>query len=205
MLKKQEEFKIYSKEKIRLELSNKDIKDTNKLISEELLDKNFDELIYIFKYEGLIRKLILDYKFNEKSYLYLSFANFILNDKKIIEKIKKYDKIIPVPISKARFKQRGYNQTDLIATKIAKETKMELLNNCLIKTKNIIEQSKLNKEDREQNIQGAYILQNKELIENQKILLMDDIYTTGNTANECCKTLLQGNPKTIGVFTIAKD
>ena len=161
--------------------------------------------MYIFKYEGQVRKLILDYKFNEKSYLYKTFVNFLLKNEKIFENIKKYDKIIPVPISKKRNKERGYNQSMLIAEEIANKTNLELVNNCLIKTKNIIEQSKLNKEDRQQNIQGVYSLQNERLITNKKILLVDDIYTTGSTVNECCKILQQANPKTIGVLVLAKD
>ncbi len=171
----------------------------------EIENKYFDELMYIFKYEGQIRKLILDYKFNNKSYIYLTFTNFLLKNEKIFENIKKYDKIIPVPISKKRKKERGYNQSLLIAKEIATKTNLELVNNCLLKTKNIIEQSKLNKEDREKNIQGAYIIKNKQLIENKKILLLDDIYTTGNTVNECSKTLRQANPKKIGILVIAKD
>lgn len=168
-------------------------------------EKYFEELMYIFKYEGQVRKLILDYKFNEKSYLYKTFVNFLLKNEKIFENIKKYDKIIPVPISKKRNKERGYNQSLLIAEEIANKTNLGLVNNCLIKTKNIIEQSKLNKEDRQQNIQGVYSLQNERLITNKKILLVDDIYTTGSTVNECCKILQQANPKTIGVLVLAKD
>ena len=71
--------------------------------------------------------------------------------------------------------------------------------------KNIIEQSKLNKEQRQKNIQGVYILKNKEKLINKKILLIDDIYTTGSTANECCKVLQKAKPKKIDVFTLAKD
>lgn len=172
---------------------------------EEIEDKYFNELIYIFKYEGQIRKLILDYKFNEKSYIYLTFVNFLLKNKKIFENIKNYDTIIPVPISKKRLKTRGYNQSLLIAKEISQQTNLDLVNNCLIKTKNIIEQSKLNKEEREKNIQGVYKLENKKLIENKKILLIDDIYTTGSTVNECSKILTQGQPNKIGILVLAKD
>lgn len=172
---------------------------------EELEDKYFEELIYYFRYEGIIRKLILDYKFNDKSYLYKTFVSFLTKDEKIFEKIQKYDTIIPVPISKKRKKDRGYNQSMLIAKEIALKTKVNLLNNCLIKTKNIIEQSKLNKEDRLENIQGVYELKNKQNIENKKILLIDDIYTTGSTVNECSKILKQGNPNKIGILVLAKD
>lgn len=172
---------------------------------QEIEDKFFNELMYIFKYEGEIRKLILDYKFNDKSYIYLIFVNFLLKNEKIFENIKKYDKIITVPISKKRLKTRGYNQSYLIAKEIAKQTNLELVNNCLIKTKNIVEQSKLNKEERKQNIQGVYKLQNEKLIKNKKILLIDDIYTTGSTVNECSKILRQGEPTEIGVLVLAKD
>ena len=172
---------------------------------EEIENKNFNELIYLFKYEGLIRKLILDYKFNEKSYLYLTFVNFLTKNEKIFENIKKYDKIIPVPISKKRLNERGYNQSLLIAKEIAKISNLELVNNCLFKTKNIIEQSKLNREEREQNIQGVYELKNEQLLENKKLLIFDDIYTTGSTVNECSKMLKKANPKKIGVLVIAKD
>lgn len=189
-LKKQAEVNILQKEEIEENIKK---------------EKYFEELMYIFKYEGQVRKLILDYKFNEKSYLYKTFVNFLLKNEKIFENIKKYDKIIPVPISKKRYKERGYNQSLLIAEEIPNKTNLELVNNCLIKTKNIIEQSKLNKEDRQQNIQGVYSLQNERLITNKKILLVDDIYTTGSTVNECCKILQQANPKKIGVLVLAKD
>ena len=82
---------------------------------------------------------------------------------------------------------------------------MEYRNNCLIKTKNIIEQNKLNKEEREKNIIGVYNLENGQLLENKKILLIDDIYTTGSTVNECSKILRKANPNKIGILTIAKD
>ena len=187
----------------------------NQIIKEgtEIEDKYFNELMYIFRYESKIRKIIIDYKFNEKSYMYKTFVNFLLKNKKIFENIKKYDKIIPVPISKKRYKERGYNQSLLIAKEISMQIsyetnnniKLELVNNCLIKTKNIIEQSKLNKEDRQHNIQGVYTLKNGSILTNKSILLIDDIYTTGSTVNECSRVLQQAKPNKIGVLVLAKD
>ena len=198
-LKKQEKIGILTKEKL----------EENSLE----MEKHFEELMYIFKYEGQIRQLIIDYKFNEKSYIYKTFVNFLLKNKKIFENIKKYDKIIPVPISKKRYKERGYNQSLLIAKEISMQIsyetnnniKLELVNNCLIKTKNIIEQSKLNKEDRQHNIQGVYTLKNGSILTNKSILLVDDIYTTGSTVNECSRVLQQAKPNKIGVLVLAKD
>ena len=119
--------------------------------------------------------------------------------------IQSYDIIIPVPISKKRNKARGYNQSFLIAKELSKKLDIELVNNCLYKHKNIVEQSKLGKEERIRNIQGVYDLSNSKKLENKKILLVDDIFTTGSTANECCKTLKLANTKEIAVLTIAKD
>ena len=175
------------------------------IICEDFKDKYFNELIYIFKYEGLIRKLIIDYKFNEKSYMYVGFVKCILKNEKIYKKLQNYDVIIPVPISKKRMKERGYNQSFLIAKELSNKINIDIQTNCLLKTKHIIEQSKLNKEQRKENIQNVYELKNREILNNKHILLIDDIYTTGNTVNECAKILQQGRPKKIDVLVLAKD
>ena len=169
------------------------------------IESEFDEHIYMFKYKGLIRRLIIDYKFQEKSYLYKTIVNFLLKDKKMFEIIKSYDTIVPVPISRKRKKTRGYNQSYLIAKDLANIIGIKLENRVLFKTKNIIEQSKLNKEERLENIKGVYEIRNTKRIINKKILLFDDIYTTGSTVNECCRMLKKANPDKIGVLTIAKD
>lgn len=173
---------------------------------EKIPNKNFKEHLYIFKYEGKIRNLIIDYKFNDKSYLNEFFVKIILKNKKIYGKIKNYDIIIPVPIHPKRKRQRGYNQSELIARKIAKSIeKLELVTNCLIKGKNTIAQSKLTKEQRKENVKQVYKLQNKQKIKDRRIILFDDIYTTGSTAEECSRILKENGAKEILVFTIAKD
>lgn len=165
----------------------------------------FQEHLYIFEYQGMIRKVILNYKFNDKSYLYKTIVNFLLKNEKFFPILKSYDTIMPVPISQKRRKERGYNQSELMAKEIAKKLTKEYNNQCLFKTKHIIEQSKLNKEERQRNIQGVYELYHPKMLQGKKILLIDDIYTTGNTVKECCKMISQAKPKKIGVLTIAKD
>lgn len=167
--------------------------------------KYFDEHLYIFLYQGIIRRIILKYKFQEEAYLYKTFVNFLLKNKNFFEKIEKYDTIVPVPISKKRKKKRGYNQSELLAKEIAYNANLVLEKESLYKIKDIVEQSKLNKENRLKNIQGVYELVNKEKLNKKKILLIDDIYTTGSTVNECSKVLREAKPKKIGVLTLAKD
>ena len=167
--------------------------------------KYFDEHIYLFKYEGMIRDIIIDYKFKEKSYKYRSIVNFLLKYKNYCEILKNYDIIIPVPISKKRFKERGYNQSALFAKDISKKTELIYIENSLQKIKDNISQSKLNKQERKENAKNVYQLKNKDKLINKNILLIDDIYTTGSTVNECCRILKTAKPNKIGVLTITKD
>lgn len=169
--------------------------------------KNFIEHHYFFKYQNLIRSQILGLKFQEKPYIYKTIGYLLKNMQKQLENLKKYDIIIIVPVSKQRKLERGYNQTELIAREISKIIKVPLVRKTLYKIKNTVPQSSLNKKQREENAKGAYQAINVEKLYNKKILLIDDIYTTGNTVNECAKILIQkGIRRTdIGVLTIAKD
>lgn len=169
--------------------------------------KNFIEHCYFFKYEYLIRNQILDFKFHEKPYIYKTISYFLKNNQKSFENIKKYDIIIVVPISKRRQKERGYNQSELLATEISKIIDAKIVKNILYKIKDTKPQSVLNKKQREQNVKGIYKAKNINKIKNKKVLLVDDIYTTGSTINECAKILGQVgiDRKQLGVLTIAKD
>ena len=126
---------------------------------------------------------------------------------KNLEKLKKYDIIIIVPVSKQRKLERGYNQSELIAKEISKIIKVPITRKILYKIKNTVPQSSLNKKQREENARDVYQVSNVTKLYSKKILLIDDIYTTGNTINECAKVLVQKGIKRtdIGVLTIAKD
>ena len=121
--------------------------------------------------------------------------------------IQKYDYIIPVPLHKYRYRERGYNQAYLILKELSKlEKNIIIKNNIIKKTENIKPQSTLNKAERKDNIRGVYEIINKEnKIEDRKILIFDDVFTTGSTTNECSRVLKEHKVKKVGVLTIAKD
>lgn len=170
------------------------------------LTRSFTDEMYIFKYKDLIRESFLKYKFGEQNYKYKAFANFIIKDKKICGFLKKYDIIIPVPISKKRKTQRGYNQSELIIKECARLDKnITVCKDVLYKIKDTKPQSTLDKEQRKINIQGAYKVQNSNIINNKKVLLFDDIYTTGSTLEECAKVLKKSGAYEVSVLTFAKD
>lgn len=170
------------------------------------LTRSFTDGMYIFKYEDVVRDCFIKYKFGEQNYRYKAFANFMIKDKKICGFLKKYDIIIPVPISKKRKRKRGYNQSELIIKECAKIRKdIVICTDALYKIKDTKPQSTLDKEQRKINLKGAYKVKNIETIKNKKVLLFDDIYTTGSTLEECAKVLKQEGAYEVGVLTIAKD
>ena len=173
--------------------------------------KKYDELdikyLFIFKYKKYIRKLILDYKFNDKSYIGKVFAEYINRNKLCCRKLKSYDIIIPVPMSIKNKLLRGYNQTEIIADEISKKFKIMLMKDGIIKVKKTKKQSTLNKEERLSNVIDAYKINEKYIscFENKKIIIFDDIYTTGATIDECKKLFSKLNVKEILILILAKD
>ena len=122
-------------------------------------DKFFDEHLWIYEYKDEVREKIIDYKFNNKSYLYRTFLQIILSTESVCNYIKKFDILIPVPIHKKRAKKRGYNQSELIAKGIAKNIKsIQLQTNIIEKVKNIKPQSTLSKDMRIENVKNIKIL-----------------------------------------------
>ena len=172
---------------------------------EEVKNKNFEYQIKVLKYEDIVRTKIIDYKFNEDSYLYKTFSKIIIKNEKIYRFLKKYDIIICVPMHIKRKLQRGYNQTELIASEIARNTELEFQNKNLIKIKDTTKQSTLSKKYRIENVKDAFKIKKADKLKNKKIILFDDIYTTGSTVNECSKVLKKAGAKQITVLTLAID
>ena len=166
--------------------------------------KHFDFLFCALKYENMVRQKIMGYKFGEKSYLYKTFAKIIIKNKKIYGFIKLYDIIIPVPMYKTKESVRGYNQSKLLAEELAVNTGIDIEKKVLNKTKDTKVQSTLSKSQRSINVKNAFEIKDKEKVNVKKIILVDDIYTTGSTVNECSRILKKAGAKEILVITIAK-
>ena len=161
--------------------------------------------VWVYRYEGIVRNLIIDYKFKDKSYLCELFANCILSDVAVCEFIQRYDIILPVPLHNKRLKERGYNQSKLISDILSKRLSIQTYDDVLIKIKNTLPQGKNLLHNRRKAVKGVFFVNNVEIIRGRDILIFDDIYTTGNTANECKRILLESGAKSVGILTIAKD
>lgn len=171
----------------------------------DIENKKYEKLLYLFKYESLVRKLILSYKFSNKAYLNHFFANEIAKNKENRELLKQYDMIIPVPMHKRKMQKRGYNQTELVADELGKILEIPARKDILSKVVNTTTQSKLGGKARQSNIQHAFFIKNDIEVEDKKIILLDDIYTTGATSQECSRVLKDAGATEILILVLAKD
>jgi len=118
---------------------------------------------------------------------------------------KDYDFIIPVPIHKKKVRKRGYNQMELIGRKVSSKTGIPLETKSFVKIKNTPPQRGLTGKERIQNIKGSFSVINTSNIEGKRILLIDDVMTTGSTVNECARVLLEeGKADNVDVITLAR-
>jgi len=114
--------------------------------------------------------------------------------------------LIPIPISKERRNERGFNQSELVCDGIIKndsEKIFEYLPSVLLRNRNTPPQTKLKKKDRLKNLEGCFSVRNPEKISRKNILLIDDVSTTGSTFKEARKTLLSAGAKKIWAFAVA--
>ncbi|CAK7049905.1 ComF family protein [Tissierella sp.] len=156
-----------------------------------------NKVYYSLSYNRFIREMMKNYKYNGKNYLYKPFGEIMIRtieNKKIAEDI---DIIIYVPTHKRKEALRGYNQAELLAVYISKNLEKPLLRENLIKTKWTKEQSHSNKIDRITNLKGSFQIKDSSEIERKKILLVDDIITTGVTMDECSRVLINNGAKEV--------
>lgn len=161
----------------------------------------FDKLISLFLYKGVVREKILKFKFRDKPYYGRAFAEMMAETVK--DKNLDIDFIIPVPMHYKRFFQRGYNQSSILAKGISRNIGIKCRGNILRKIKKSAVQSTLNLKQRRINILNTYGIKNNRKILNKNILLVDDVYTTGATVNECSKVLKENGARRVYVVTIA--
>ena len=161
-----------------------------------------EEIMAYGYYGGVLKKLILNLKYH-KSFI----AGKVLADllcQIIIEKKLSIDCICYVPISKDSLKKRGFNQCSVLAKNISSILDIPVID-CLVKVKETKEQKLLGKEERMKNILDAFEIKNKEKLFKKNILLIDDVYTTAATINECKKNIEKCNINKIYLLTIAKS
>lgn len=161
----------------------------------------YSRLISCVDYDGRVKKTLQALKFRNRPDYHIGYSKLACE---ILEReYLGFDAIIPIPLHKNSLKARGYNQSLLIGKRVASYFDVPCFDNLLIKTKETKRQSELKLDDRKKNIKGAFSLFAPERIEGLHILLLDDIFTSGNTMREASK-VLSPFADNITAFTIAR-
>ena len=172
-------------------------------------DMTFDGLEFIdiviapFLYDGVISEIIREFKFSGQRHYGTFLTALALERLQNRDIINDCDVIIPVPLHENRLNERGFNQSEIIANRIGKTLCKEVDAKTLIRVRDTRHQSSLKGLERIKNVKNAFEVQN-DTVSGKKILLVDDIYTMGETANECAKALKNAGAKSVVVFALCR-
>lgn len=115
------------------------------------------------------------------------------------------DKIIPVPLSKGRLAERGFNQAALLAKSLARQTALEFDEHSLVRCIHTPKhRAGMDKKGRLETVKNAFEITRPKLIEGKKILLIDDVFTSGATVSNCAKALKENGADKVYVLTVAR-
>ena len=149
-----------------------------------------------FKYQPFLKELS-----QPLSQLIITHLHLVSND----AFLKENSVLIPVPLYKSREKWRGFNQAEELAKHISRHFNIPLEKEVLLKTKKTKEQVRLKKAERARNIIGAFQIKHPQRIKDKGVFLVDDVFTTGSTMEECARVLKQSGAKEVWGITVARE
>lgn len=164
----------------------------------------FDSARGALLFDGAVRELIHQFKYSGKTMLRRPLALLAADhlDRFVIETGP--DVIIPVPLHHKRLRQRGFNQAILLGEIFAQKWRLPLLRNSLRRVRWTEPQVNLSAAERLENVKGAFALADIVAVAGKRVLLVDDVYTTGSTVKECAKVLKSGGAQSVTAITVAR-
>jgi ComF family protein len=161
-----------------------------------------DRVYFPFTYDAGIVKLLVDYKFHDRSEWSSLLAQLCWSRLERELRWEEPDMILPVPLHYRRFLSRRYNQSALLAKELAEKLNRPLVTNGLKRIRMTKPQTKLSSQGRRDNVKGAF-LADESLVSGRSLLLVDDVYTTGATVSAAVVELRRAGAKRIAVFCVA--
>ena len=154
-------------------------------------------------YEGPLQEAIHRWKYRERLSLTAIFGEWMADALRRHWGDASPDFLIPVPLHRARLRERGFNQALLLARELSRRTGIPCGQRILLKGKPTLPQVNLSGSEREKGVRGAFQMTDRGCLKGKSILLVDDVYTTGATVNECSKVLMSGGAGRVDVLTLA--
>jgi competence protein ComFC len=175
---------------------------TREQILERLNPCYLDHLEAVLQFDEIVQTIIHQIKYQKADRLARTFAAYArqTGNKYFLQQ---EDLVIPVPLFKAREKERGFNQSHCIAEGFYRESGQKICPQFLRRSRATLTQTELNREERMKNVSQAFVVENSEDIKGKSIILVDDVVTTGATLNECALALKKAGALRVSGLTLA--
>jgi competence protein ComFC len=164
----------------------------------------YDKARAVAGFETVILDAIHKFKYGRSISTGSSLSSFMANFSFPNFDFSEYSLLIPVPLHIKRLRDRGFNQSLLLARAIGKKHKLPVNFSLLKRSKFTLTQTGLNKAEREINIKGAFVVADRKKAAGENIILIDDVFTTGATINECARVLLKAGAQKVAVLTLSR-
>ena len=155
-------------------------------------------------YEGVLRECIHLLKYGKKVHLAEPLgellAELIEND----NNLREASLLVPAPLNARRYREREFNQAHLLAQVVSRRFGIPISSRNLRRTRTALPQTQLNRKQREENVRGLFRVRKAKEYRGKTVLVIDDVFTTGSTVNECAKVLSQAGAREVNILTVAR-
>ncbi len=167
-------------------------------------DLHFECAVASYLSRGVVREFIHRFKYDHERFLRQPLAAWLadaLNDRRLNG--QPIDAIVPVPLHSTRLRERGFNQALLLAELLSARAAVPLLDG-LVRTRYTTTQTRLDRHERMENLRNAFRVRQSAAVQNRHLLLVDDVFTTGSTVDECARVLRLAGASSVRVATVAR-
>ncbi len=165
---------------------------------------DLDGIYATFYYEGVTRELLQAYKFKDRKQLKTVFVTAMKDFLSLHLDASDFDGVVSVPMDAPKIRRRGFNQAQVFSSAVARHTGKPDLSSSFARRISRRPQSLLNKTERAKNIAGSFFVKKPGMFAGKRMLLVDDILTTGFTASECARTLKADGASSVTLLASAR-
>ncbi|MEO6786852.1 MAG: ComF family protein [Chthoniobacteraceae bacterium] len=165
---------------------------------------HFECAVAAYLSRGVVRDFIHAFKYERQFHLRRPLAEWLsltLDDPRISS--RPFDAFVPVPLHHVRFREREFNQAAELATLVSQRCGIPVWN-ALKRTRYTSTQTKLDRAERMENLRGAFRVRHSACVKERHLVLVDDVFTTGSTVEECSRVLLRAGAASVRVITVAR-
>ncbi len=162
----------------------------------------FERARFGLGYDTPLSRLLIQLKYSRRLHVRPPLVHFLVQAFETWYAAEEFDVVIPIPVTRQRLAQRGFNQALMLARGVGRATGLKIAWRALRKTRNTLPQVGLTREERAGNLKDSFAISARPLVRAQRILLVDDVLTTGATIREASRTLMSNDAARVDVLVL---